>query len=96
MITLLPKYNTISTVIFPVSKSSICHPNRDYLSHLAAFNRLHIANQKNSMCIQTVATPSPKSIKFMPGRVVLEAADDSSRVIYVNNTSYYVINYIIF
>jgi len=30
------------------------------------------------MFIQTVATPNPESIKFMPGRAVLEATDDSS------------------
>jgi len=78
MITLSPKHNTISTAISPVSKSSICHPNRNYPSHLTAFNRLHVANQKRSMFIQTVATPNPESIKFMPGRAVLEAADDSS------------------
>jgi len=78
MINLSPEHNTLSTVMSPVSKCSACHPNRKYPSHLTAFNRLHAANQKRSISVQTVATPIPEYIKFMLGRVVLEAADEFS------------------
>jgi len=80
IITLSPKHNNISTstVYSPISKYSICHPKIDYPPYLTAFNSLHAANQKRTMFIQTEATPNPESIKFMPGRAVLESPDDDS------------------
>lgn len=69
---LSPQYHNIFTLHSPISKSSTCHSNEDYLVHSTAFSRLHITNQKRSMFIQTAATPNPESIKFMPGRAVLE------------------------
>jgi len=37
-----------------------------------------MSNQKRNMFIQTASTPNPESIKFLPGRAVLEPVDNIS------------------
>jgi len=74
---------TITTSTLPQRTRS--HDDTIMTSRSARIGNHH-HYQKRSMFIQTVSTPNPESIKFLPGRAVLEISDGGSNGFYATRT----------